>query len=168
MERTPKREQELLTLNRDYQNIRESYNSLLNRKLEAEISVNMEKKQKGEQFRIIDRAVLPIKPVSPNVKRLFLMSALAGLGLGAGLIFLLDFLNTSIKQPKDYESILGLNVLATIPKMDTHKDIMLRRVNWGLTAVSLAIATALTAAFGLMIFKGVDPVIKIASQYFKI
>jgi hypothetical protein len=96
------------------------------------------------------------------------MSALAGLGLGAGLIFLLDFLNTSIKQPKDYESILGLNVLATIPKMDNHKDIMLRRVNWGLTAVSLAIATALTAAFGLMIFKGVDPVIKIASQYIKI
>jgi polysaccharide chain length determinant protein (PEP-CTERM system associated) len=168
VERTPKREQELLTLNRDYRNIQESYNSLLNRKLEAEISVNMEKKQKGEQFRIIDRAVLPIKPVSPNVKRLFLMSALAGLGLGAGFIFLLDLLNTSIKQPKDYESILGLNVLATIPKMDNHKDIMLRRVNWGLTAVSLAIATALTAAFGLMIFKGVDPVINIASQYIKI
>ena len=59
VERTPKREQELMTLKRDYENTQESYNSLLNRKLEAEIAVNMEKKQKGEQFRIIDRAALP-------------------------------------------------------------------------------------------------------------
>ena len=66
---TPKREQELITLTRDYENIKTSYNSLLNRKLEADISVNMEKKQKGEQFQIIDAARLPEKPVSPDPKK---------------------------------------------------------------------------------------------------
>ncbi len=48
------------------------------------------------------------------MKKLFLLSAAAGLGLGAGLIFLLEFLNNSLKQPKDYESELGLAVLATL------------------------------------------------------
>ena len=47
VEDTPKRELELQSLKRDYGNIQEVYNSLLDRKLEAELSVNMEKKQKG-------------------------------------------------------------------------------------------------------------------------
>ena len=66
---------------------RRSYNSLSNRKLEADISVNMEKKQKGEQFQILDVARLPEKPVSPDVKRLFMMTILAGLGSGAAWFF---------------------------------------------------------------------------------
>ena len=84
IEITPKREQELMSLTRDYNNILESYNSILNRKLEAEIAVNMEKKQKGEQFRIIDPAKLPQKPVSPNMKKLFLLFLAAGFGSGGG------------------------------------------------------------------------------------
>ena len=73
VELTPQREQELLTLQRDYSNLKQSYDSLVNRKLEAEIAVNMEKKQKGEQFSIIDPARLPEKPISPDLRRLFLM-----------------------------------------------------------------------------------------------
>ena len=64
VENTPKREQELLSLRRDYQNIQTTYDSLLARKLEAEIAVNMERKQKGEQFRILDPAKQPQKPVN--------------------------------------------------------------------------------------------------------
>jgi uncharacterized protein involved in exopolysaccharide biosynthesis len=65
VEDTPKREQELLSLRRDYQNIQTTYDSLLARKLEAEIAVNMERKQKGEQFRILDPAKQPQKPIKP-------------------------------------------------------------------------------------------------------
>jgi polysaccharide chain length determinant protein (PEP-CTERM system associated) len=168
IERTPKHEQELLVLNRDYDNMQESYKSLLDRKLEAEISVNMEKKQKGEQFRIIDHATLPRTPVSPDLRKLFLMAAAAGLGLGGAIIFLFDFLNTSIKQPKIYESELGLAVLATIPKLITPAEKRWRRVNNVLTFFSLTIAAGLAGLFGLMILKGVDPVLKIASQYIKL
>ncbi|MEW5909634.1 MAG: Wzz/FepE/Etk N-terminal domain-containing protein, partial [Thermodesulfobacteriota bacterium] len=74
VEETPKREQELLTLKRDYENINSTYNSLLQRKLEAEIAVNMEKKQKGEQFRILDAAKYPEKPIWPNMNYLFMMT----------------------------------------------------------------------------------------------
>jgi polysaccharide chain length determinant protein (PEP-CTERM system associated) len=168
VERTPEREQELMKLRRDYENNQESYNSLLNRKLEAEIAVNMEKKQKGEQFRIIDHAALPRKPVSPDMRKLFMLSVAGGLGFGAGLIFLLAFMNSSLKQPKDYESELGLAVLATIPKLLNPKDKILRRINRGLTAVSLIFAAALTAGFGLLVFKGVEPMMEIVRTYIKI
>lgn len=83
VEDTPKRELELQALTRDYGNIQQVYNSLLDRKLEAELSVNMEKKQKGEQFRILDYARLPEKPISPNVKMMFLLSIAGEWGFAA-------------------------------------------------------------------------------------
>jgi uncharacterized protein involved in exopolysaccharide biosynthesis len=98
IERTPKREEELIALNRDYNNIQASYSSLFNLKREAEIAVSMEKKQKGEQFSILDRAYIPREPVSPNMKRLIMLAVMAGLGIGGGLIFLLDYFNTSLKK----------------------------------------------------------------------
>jgi polysaccharide chain length determinant protein (PEP-CTERM system associated) len=71
IEETPKREQELVSLNRDYENLKNSYQSMLDRKYEAEISVNLERKQKGEQFRVIDPAQIHIKkPVKPICKKL--------------------------------------------------------------------------------------------------
>ena len=85
IERTPKREEELIALNRDYNNIQESYSSLLNRKLEAEIAVNMERKQKGEQFRVIDSAKLPMRPAEPDLRRILVITVLLGLLLGGGV-----------------------------------------------------------------------------------
>jgi len=168
VEKTPKREQELLSLNRDYENIQESYKSLLNRKLEAEIAVNMEKKQKGEQFRIVDRASLPQKPVSPDMRKLILLCVAGGIGVGAGLIFLLEFFNTSLKNSKDYESELGLVVLTTIPRLYSTRDKILGRVNQVLTIFSIIVAAALTAGFAVLVIKGVNPVLEIARQYIKI
>ncbi len=156
VEDTPKREQELMSLRRDHQNIQESYNSLLNRKLEAEIAVNMEKKQKGERFRILDPARLPEKPVSPNMKKLFMLAVAAGLGIGAGIIFLLEYFNTSFKKPEDIESFLGLPVLVTIPPIYQPKDIRLQKLNQILSIFFIMISLALFAGFGVLTIKGVD------------
>ena len=122
VEETPKRELELQSLKRDYNNIRDVFNSLLDRKLEAELSVNMEKKQKGEQFRILDHARLPEKPISPNVKKFLLFSLVAGLGLGAGVIFLLEFFDSAIRRDEQIEDELGLVILASIPHLKGRKD----------------------------------------------
>jgi hypothetical protein len=137
----------------------------LNRKLEAEIALNMEKKQKGEQFRIIDPARLPRKPISPDLRRLFMVILSAGLGLGGGLIFLLDFLNSSLKDPEKFEDDLGLAVLATIPKVYQKKDYRLKRLNHVLTAVSILVAACLLAGFAVLVFHGVESTIEIVRPY---
>jgi hypothetical protein len=59
-------------------------------------------------------------------------------------------------------------VLATIPKLLSPKDKILRRLNRGLTAISLVFAAGLTAGFGLLILKGVNPMMEIVRTYIKI
>jgi polysaccharide chain length determinant protein (PEP-CTERM system associated) len=163
---TPNREQELLTFHRDYENIKSSYNSLLNRKLEADISVNMEKKQKGEQFQIIDSARLPEKPVSPDPKKLFMITVAVALGLGFGVVFLVDFLDSSIRRVDELEENFGLPVLATVPRIFSSRDRSLNRLNRYATTFSLIIAFTLTASFAALCFLGgVEPVVGILRQY---
>lgn len=154
VEATPQREQELNALQRDYDNMQTSYQSLLNRKLEAEIAVNMERKQKGEQFRVIDPARLPQRPSRPNMPQLFLITLAAGIGIGGGIVFLLEFLSNTLRQPKDIEKALGIPVLATLPTLrDTKQKI------YGLAGTALAWLTGLLtcavyAVFAAIIFIG--------------
>ena len=165
IEDTPKREEELLSLNRDYQNIKETYNSLLNRKLEADIAVNMEKKQKGEKFRIIDAAVLPHKPEFPDMKKLFMITIAAGLGIGCGLVYFLDSLDTSLKQPERFESDLGIPVFATVPKIYYAKDIFWKKFNHVLTIFSILTSACLLAGFTVLVFNGVEQTMAAVRPY---
>ncbi len=165
VEDTPKREQELLSLKRDYQNIRDSYNSLLERKLEAEIAVNMEKKQKGEQFRILDPARLPGKPLDPNMKKLFLLTVAGGLGIGAGLIFLLEYFNKSFRKPEEIEPFLGLSVLATVPVIYCAKDKRRQMVNQVVSIFFILISITLFAGFSMLTLTGVDQTMEFVRQY---
>jgi hypothetical protein len=156
-----------MALKRDYENIQNSYNSLLNRKLEAEIAVNMEKKQKGEQFRIIDQARLPQKPVSPDLMKLFILSVAAGLGLGAGLIFLLDFLDTSFRTPEDLESDFGIPVLAAIPTVHHQRGKLVKKLNFLFILVSVTVATGLFIVFAFLVFNGTEPIVEFVQDHIK-
>ena len=147
VEDTPKLEQELLSLERDYDNTQKTYESLLARKQEAEVAANMERQQKGEQFRILDPARLPDKPQSPDMRKLFLMCVMAGLGLGGGLIFLLEFLDKSVKKLESVPKKLGIPLLVAVPKIDHPKDVRKRRINDGLSIAAAVVCTALMALF---------------------
>lgn len=154
IEVTPKREQELLSLRRDYQNIQASYDSLLARKLEADIAVNMERKQKGEQFRIIDPARQPERPVEPNMLKLFAIVMLAGLGLGGGGAFLLEYFNSTFRKADEIENFLHVPVLATIPGLLSKKKLLLVRLNNICSVAFLAVAVGLMGIFGFICARG--------------
>ena len=149
IERTPKREEELLSLKRDYDNIQSSYKSLLNRKLEADMAVNMEKKKKGEQFRVLDYAKLPEKPVSPNPKKFFFMSLAAGLGLGFGIVLLLNYIDDSVRRADELD-IAGIPVLATIPSLSSPRRQLWLKVKTAMTVCGVLTATGLTGAFAYL------------------
>ena len=103
IERTPKREEELFALKRDYDNIQTAYKSLLSRKLEADMAVNMERKKKSEQFEVLDYAKLPERPVSPNHKKIFVLALAVGIGLGLSLLIAMDFADESIRHTNDLD-----------------------------------------------------------------
>jgi len=165
VEDTPRKEQELLLVERDYNNIKKTHNELLSRKLEAEISLNMEKKQKGEQFQIIDPATLPEKPISPNMKMLFLLTLVAGPNIGLGLIFLLEYLNTSFRNPEDVESYLDLSVLATLPIVYHEKDQRRQRLGLVLSILSVMLSCVLLIVFAVLSLKGVDQTMELLNNF---
>jgi polysaccharide biosynthesis transport protein len=115
VEVAPRTEQEMFTLTRDYNKLHENYSALLNKKLEAQMAEKLEKRWKGENFRIIDPARLPESPVFPN-RLLFLVGGL-GLGLFVGLAASIgaELLDHSIKNIRDLETVLPYPVLATVP-----------------------------------------------------
>jgi len=131
LENTPKREQELVSLKRDYENMQKIYDSVLTRKLEADIAVNMERKQKGEQFQVIDPPRRPNKPISPDMRKLFLGCLFAGLMIGGGLIFLLEFLDNSVKKSDTLQARLDIPVLVVMPVIESSVQRTLRRLNNG-------------------------------------
>ena len=167
VEETPKREQELLGLNRDYENLKEIYNSLLNRKLEAEIAVSMEKKQKGEQFRVIDPAKIPSRPVEPDLRKILLMILALGLGLGAGLAYLREMMDTSFKSPEELEQETQVPVLVSMPFRYTEKEIRHQRWKKVATFASMGIVFVLSAVGIVFAVKGVDTTFKFIKDVFE-
>jgi len=65
LERLPIREQELAQLTRDYENSKQNYNALLDKRTSAEMSAELEKHQQAERFTLLDPAHVPTKPVKP-------------------------------------------------------------------------------------------------------
>jgi uncharacterized protein involved in exopolysaccharide biosynthesis len=123
VEETPLREQELISVNRDYNNLKETYNTMLRKKLDAEISVSMEKKQKGEQFRVLDPASEPQRPIKPDVRSILLMTIALALGLGGAVAYLRDMMDTSFRTPEEIAKELKLPILVSIPFHHTEQEI---------------------------------------------
>jgi polysaccharide chain length determinant protein (PEP-CTERM system associated) len=121
IEDTPKREQELVLLTRDYDLLKTKYQSLLDKNLQAQMAENLERKQEGEQFKILDLAVLPEKPIKPNRNKILLVGGLLGIALGFGLTWFRETFDQSFRTVSDLEEDLGIPVLATIPNLKEEK-----------------------------------------------
>ena len=138
VDNAPHREQELRLLSRDYDMNKENYKSLLTRQMQAKTAENLEKMQKGEQFIILDPAIPPRTPESPNAMRVVLACVALGLLGGAGLAGAREFLDHSFWEDQTLADYLTLPVLATVPFVSTarqrHKE-RVKRLAFGAAAV---------------------------------
>jgi polysaccharide chain length determinant protein (PEP-CTERM system associated) len=121
VENAPKREEEMSTVLRDYSLLQENYQSLLDKKIQAQMAENLERKQKGEQFKVLDPATPPMYPFKPDRNKFFGLALLLGLGLGGGLAFLSEQIDRSFHKPDEVEQFLGFPVIATLPRIETKK-----------------------------------------------
>ena len=119
VEQTPAREQQLMILTRDYDNMQKNYQTLLDKRLNARVAESLEKSQQGEQIRVLDPANLPQKPEKPNRMLIMFLGLMGGGGLGVSLALGIDQLNPTFKRREEVEVLPGIQVLATIPEFFT-------------------------------------------------
>ncbi len=112
-------QQELMTTQRDYDNLQKNYQALLEKKLSVGIAGNLEKKQQGTQMRIIDPARLPDWPEKPNVLIIMLGGLAFGCALGFGSAFGLEIMRRGFVTGEEIEVTLGVPVLATISEFES-------------------------------------------------
>jgi polysaccharide chain length determinant protein (PEP-CTERM system associated) len=144
LEAAPVRESEMTELMRDYDTIRSVYTSLLSRRESSKVAANLERRQIGEQFRVLDPARRPERPISPNRPMIVLVGLAIGLALGLGLIALREVRDATVHTEAQAVQALGLPVLATVPRLRNTAE---RRTRWRrLVSVSAAGLVAVAAA----------------------
>jgi succinoglycan biosynthesis transport protein ExoP len=141
LEAVPVREQEVTDLERDYEISKAHYGQLLDKKLSADTATQLEVRQKGEKFTILDPAQVAEKPSSPNRMLIDVAGALVGLGLGLTSAFIMEFLGMSITSVAQLSSAADVPVLGVVPIIRTRFDKQHRK-RWilaggasGLTAI---------------------------------
>jgi len=112
---TPIREAEWVALTRDYNELRKYYDTLLAQSLTAAAAESIEMRQKGSQFKMIDPAYLPEKPMHGNFLKFIMIAIGAGLAGGFGIALGLDIMDTSFKTIQELESFLKIPVTCALP-----------------------------------------------------
>jgi polysaccharide chain length determinant protein (PEP-CTERM system associated) len=112
---SPVVEQEYKALTRDYQTALSFYNDLLAKKTQSAMATDLERKQQGEQFRVMDPPNLPEKPTSPNRPMFALGGFGGGFALGLAMAFLIEVRDKTLRTDEDVLFYLRLPVLTHIP-----------------------------------------------------
>jgi len=122
VDRAPLREAELTELQREYETIRGIYNGLLAKREAANMSVNLQRRQMGEQFVLLDPAQVPARPSAPDRMLINLFGLVAGLAVGVALVAVVEYRDSTFKTDSDLGGVLALPVLAVVPLMESESE----------------------------------------------
>lgn len=147
--RLPAREQELALITRDYETTKQDYRSLLDKRLSAEMSTDMERRQKSERFTVIDPAHVAEKPVKPN------RPVFAGLGSLTGLLIALAIpLVNELRKGQilgEWELPEGIPILVRLPYVEIPATETQSKRHKFVSGRSLGVATS-----GLLLLAGIS------------
>jgi len=111
---TPLVEAKMKDLTRDHQQAQEFYDSLLGKMNNSQMATDLERRQEGENFKIMDDANLPDAPTFPKRGMFAGGGFVLGLGFGILLIAFLEYRDKSLRTERDVWAFTKLPTLATI------------------------------------------------------
>ncbi len=153
----PVLETQLAELTRNYETSRQNYQSLLDKRLSAGMSEDLERRQQAERFTVLDEAKTPEKPYQP--KRLPFMAGAVSISLvlSIGITIALTLHNGAVRSEADLIGMLTskAKIIATIPPITSRAD--LRRARW--VTVQTAVASLLVCGALLVFLLKFRPII---------
>lgn len=138
----PVREAEWAVLTREYGQLKKHYEYLVTRNLEAKSMLNLERSQRGSQFKIEDPARYPSKPMKPNFVKILALAAFCGLGAGVGLSLVHDFADSTFRNTGQIESFLGVPVVGVITYVETDEEKRQVRI-WSIVTLLVLVLLAI-------------------------
>ena len=148
IESIPGLESEWVSLSRDYETQQTAYKQLLAKSEDSKVAMDLERRQIGEQFRVLDPARIPERPISPVRLQINAIGAAVGLILGLLIVALLEVLDSSFRTETDFTGVMNVPILAQIPLVVTQSDLTKqrhRRLVYSTVAVVLCIAAGIGA-----------------------
>ncbi|MBI2799530.1 MAG: lipopolysaccharide biosynthesis protein [Gammaproteobacteria bacterium] len=149
--RAPQVEREYRMLTRDYETAQRKYQEVVAKRQEAELATNLENKQQGEKFTLIEPPVIPEEPSKPNRLAIGLLGGLLSIAGGVGTGALAESLDGRIYGRMGVTRLLGVPPLAVIPTIETPGSRNKKRLNKLLVA-SIVVAVLIAIACVIHVF----------------
>jgi polysaccharide chain length determinant protein (PEP-CTERM system associated) len=148
---------ELLSgLEREYKHLFGSYQDFSNRQLEATVQAQLERRQLGEHFRVLEAAFIAPNPSSPDRLMIIALGVVFAVAVGAGLGILLESVDGSFHSARQLQSAIGIPVLAAIPRISLEADLAALRRSRIRSAIGATVITAFALTGGFINYMWVN------------
>lgn len=140
---TPRVGIRLEALERDYENTRGQYDLAVGNLAKAEVGELIESLAKGRRITVIEQAVRPDRPHSPDRMRIGIFGVIAGLAVAGSLVLALEVLRGVIRRPEDITAIAGDSMIVTLPYLRTRREALRNTAIWTVSTLLLLVTLAL-------------------------
>lgn len=154
---TPRVAEQLDALMREYEHLRRSFQDFSNRHLEATVQAQLERRQLGEQFRVLEAAFVAPEASAPNRPLILAIGALLGIVSGLALAVLAEAADSSAHDARSLQQRFQLPVLVAIPRIWLESDRIAqrrKRIRTGLATAGLALFFLVTGTVNYLWVNG--------------
>jgi len=123
IKRGPNVEQKYLALSRDYENSIEKYNEVKDKQMQARLSEQLEREQKGEHLSLLEPPRLPKEPIKPNRLGVLLLGIMLALMGGTGIAGIAEFRDHTIHGTRELAEILKTQPIGIIPVIEVGQNV---------------------------------------------
>ena len=106
-------------MTRDHENIFREYQDVLAKQQDAQLAENLEENQQAEKFSILEPALRPEEPSSPDRPKLIILALFAALGLGGGTAFAVEMAFATIRGRNHLANLIDSHPIAVIPYIES-------------------------------------------------
>jgi len=119
---TPLVAEQLSALEREYDSLITAFQDFSTRRQQAVVQANLERKQLGENFRIIESAFPAARPGSPNRILMLFVGVIVGLGAGVAMGLVWETSDSSIHDARRLQAYANMPVLVSVPSILLEPD----------------------------------------------
>ncbi|MBT8135416.1 MAG: lipopolysaccharide biosynthesis protein [Gammaproteobacteria bacterium] len=152
----PQVEREYSGITRDLESARMKYQEIHAKQLAAEVAESLEQGRKGERFEVVEPALLPTLPHTPNRLALLFLGLVLSMAGSVGTTAVSESMDRSVHGPRGLAEVLGAPPIATIPfianELDTSRD---KRTLW-MIAAGVAAAILLVLVLVHFLYRPLD------------